>query len=204
MLAGGPSVRDLDLSLLRGFRVIAINRSGATWPDADALFWMDTTFENEHRALIENFAGMRVSNAPGPARWGIRRADAPRGHGDAAEPFCCERSKLFRRHTATSGAGNLAVHLGIRRIGLLGVDLDFGADGACHHHAPYAKHRGKSPEKWRETWDNHLRELTALAPVMRRIGVEVINCSLKSRLAAFPKREFAAVAAEWRKTSRAA
>jgi hypothetical protein len=51
IVAGGTSVQQLDLALLRGRRVIAVNSSYEVVPFADFLFFNDASWWETHRKL---------------------------------------------------------------------------------------------------------------------------------------------------------
>jgi hypothetical protein len=73
--------------------------------------------------------------------------------------------------TTVTGAVNLAVHLGVRGIILLGADGKARADGTTHHHAPHP---------WRmasNTWDRQRPDLSAAANDLKRLGIVCLNAS---------------------------
>jgi hypothetical protein len=105
----------------------------------------------------------------GPDRLGDRRGaqspGADAGEGEAA------------------GAINLAVHLGATRIVLLGADMRAAANGKTHHYA--------APHKWPVKpgcWAEQMRELKAMAEPLKRLKVDVVNCSPVSLIDWWPKR----------------
>src|SRR5262245_43560906 len=65
IVAGGPSVLDVNLELLRGRNVIAINSSVYAVPWAQFLFFGDYRWyaESENRIAVANFSGRVVTTS---------------------------------------------------------------------------------------------------------------------------------------------
>ena len=89
--------------------------------------------------------------------------------------------------TSTTGAINLAVHLGASRIVLMGVDGKLSADGTRHAHGlawPWPK--GAQPD----SFASQVQEFRRIAPSAKKLGVEIINANPESAVDAFPKKPF--------------
>ncbi|KQU77713.1 hypothetical protein ASD12_18100 [Mesorhizobium sp. Root102] len=181
VLAGGPSVLDLDLSLLKGRRVIAINSAHLAWPDADALFYADAGWWTDTGWKEPAFAGEIFTTSPvGGPKTVKRLVKIKPASGVSTDP-----GRVALDATSVSGAINIAIHRGVARIVLLGVDGCLGSDGRRHHHG------GLYPNPLRKGWfDRHRAELEGLARSIRALGVEVINCSPVSHVACWPKMSF--------------
>ncbi|TPN44875.1 methyltransferase domain-containing protein [Mesorhizobium sp. B1-1-7] len=180
VLAGGPSVLDLDLSLLKGRRVIAINSAHLTWPDADILFFADARWWSEIGSRERPFAGRIVTTSNGGPRDVLRLTKIDPAKGIANKP-----NQLALARTSVTGAVNLAVHLGCCRVVLLGVDGRFAEDGTRHHHGaayPWPLVKG--------SFDLHATEFAAVAPSLKRVGVEIINANPDSAISVWPKVSF--------------
>lgn len=188
VLAGGASVRDLDLSPLKGRRVVAINSAWKSWPDVDFLFfadgrwWRDGNFEG-----AAGFAGKIITTAAacyGPKNI-LRLGKVDPSNGLAKKPH-----QVAFSSSSVTGVINLLVHLGVARIVLLGVDGRLAGDGQKHHHGV------KYP--WAHVancFDRHVAEFLAVAPSIRAAGVEVINVNPDSAIDAWPKVPFQEVIA---------
>ncbi|MBZ9705379.1 methyltransferase domain-containing protein [Mesorhizobium sp. ESP7-2] len=184
VLAGGASVAKLDLSPLKGRRVIAVNSAVLAWPDADILFFADERWwsdpANGWAADIGAFAG-RVVTTSGKGPQGIIRLMKI----DPAKGIADQPSQLALARSSVTGAINLAVHLGCRRVVLLGVDGKNCGDGSRHHHGadyPWPFIKG--------SFDLHAAEFRAVAPSIARCGVEVINANPDSAIDVWPKQSF--------------
>jgi sugar phosphate isomerase/epimerase len=80
---------------------------------------------------------------------------------------------------------NLAVQFGARKIVLVGFDLNL--DQGVHWHGP---HPGRLNNPTRDSLARWARVLDAQAPLLERLGVEVVNASPASALTKFRKVPF--------------
>jgi len=191
VLAGGASVKNLDLSLLKGRRVIAINSAHLTYPDADILFFADQRWWTDVGSKEPAFGGRIVTTSNGGPRDVYRLQKIDPGKGLATKP-----TQVALSRTSVSGAIGILVHLGCARIVLLGVDGKVASDGERHHHG------GKYP--WpmvKACFDRHAAEFKAIAPSLAKLGVEVINVNPASAIDVWPKVPFEEVIAMLQRVS---
>ena len=190
-LGGGPSLTQADVDRLRGrARVIAINDAWrlATW--ADVLYGCDWRWWLKHRG-VPGFAGLKVSLS--------------NSHGhlvDYPEIRLLENTGVDGLEVRASGlrtgrnggyqAINLAVHLGARRILLLGYDMRAATDGRTHWFGDHADWPTR-PSVYATAMLPHF---AGLAAALRDAGVETINCTPGSVLTAFPMAEVETVLAD--------
>lgn len=149
-------------------------------PFADLLFFGDARwFDRNRDQVVDNFAGRIATCAKGVANSRIlylRRSPPP---GLAAEP-----DAVTLQWTSTTAAINLAVHLGVNRIVLLGVDGKVAQDGRTHHHAPH-------PWDLRNGWaDRQRADLASLVAPLAARKVEVLNASPGSAVPYWPSVSF--------------
>jgi hypothetical protein len=183
-LATGPSLTASDVDYCRGKAlVIAVNDAHRLAPWADVLYSGDRYWWQHHRG-VPSFTGCKV---------GIEHA-AGRHSRDVARLIPgLIWMRLTGHHgveTAADGlrscgynsggqAVNLAVHLGARRIVLLGYDM--GVTGAKRHffgdHPVGLSNQHNFPT-WRTAFATMREPMTAL-------GVAVVNCSRSTSLDAF-------------------
>lgn len=177
IVAGGPSLLDVDLECLVGRPVIAINKAYRLVPWAEFLFFNDGWFWNENRAEILKFPGQIVTP------W--TRAIHPRVHvmrrtgsrGIDGNPSC-----LRSGGTSVLGGSNLAAHLiGWGRIVLLGVDMKFAVNGRTHWH------EGHSVQAVPEQFPYMIRALESMKKPLKKMGIRVFNATEGSALDCFTK-----------------
>lgn len=193
IIAGGTSVLKQDLTRLVGRRVIALNSSYEIYPAADILFFGDRRWYYDHfkRPAFVAFQGRKATCcaadttrlAPGLLR--LKRATPTRdlNTGVYGPGFAHDCSTVVSNRTNLQGAMNMAAHLGVARIVLLGADMCRGEGGRSHHHAP---HQWQN-KPGNSTWDIQLPQLRLIAEPLRQLGIEVINTSPISRIDWWPK-----------------
>ena len=166
IVAGGPSVANQNLELLRGRKVIAINSSYERVPWADILIFGDNRWFREHRDKILTLSCRLVTVAATANDPKIMRLGKHKPPGMSSDP-----TRLTMRRTTLSAALNLAALMGCIKIVLLGADGKVGANGRAHHH---------SPHKWPQVegcWDVQAEELRTLVDPLKSQGIEVLNAS---------------------------
>lgn len=175
IIGGGPSIKDFDLSRLRGRgRVIAINNAG-TEPDrapwADVLFWADQRWYDWNADKVVNHVGKyKMSRKPNTdgrydvkwLRW-LPQTFAERP--DSVGGWC-----------GGSSAMNIACHFGARVQILLGFDMKPGNWHNLHLVPPIP---GQHKERF-------IPNIERFVPHLERRGVTVINTNPRSALRCFP------------------
>lgn len=202
IIATGPSARrEKSLAELRGrLRVIAIKEAAvdlAPWADVaygcDGAWWA-------YRRGLPGFRGVKVTweGSGAASRFAdvhaVRIPEAPRSKpGD--------RKYVDRILTAVPGvigsgnnsgfqALNLAVQFGAKRIVLIGFDL-----AGKHYYGRNEWPRAGNPDERRfDVWRSCFAEN---APVLKVLGVEVVNASQGSTLSCFRHMPLDQVIKEW-------
>lgn len=182
ILAGGPSAAAQPLKLLRERKVIAVNSGYRAFPIAQYLFFGDARWWEEElgkcAACIEIFGelgGRLITCATGisdPRPIKLRRVRPP--------PLSSDPGAVAMVKTSLAGAINLAVHLGVRAIVLVGADCKPADDGRTHHHAPHPW-----PQR-DDCYANWIAELESIAPDLAARNIVVANASPGSALACWP------------------
>ena len=90
---------------------------------------------------------------------------------------------LVEGHNSTSTNISVAVLRGVQRIVLLGIDLTPGPDGRRRSY-------DETPDNaaWRNRYDKQVRHLSAQSEAVLKRGIEVFNCSPRSKLECYPYR----------------
>lgn len=180
IVGGGPSHAAVDLDLLRGRRLIAVNSSCrrvcSIAAAEDLLYFSDNSWAERFLDLIGDWPGrVATCNRRAQAWLGpvVRRIDIL---------GLTERIGVIPDHVqASSGhiAACLAAVMGARRIVLIGFEAQI-VDGCSHGHADYTQQDILAyAERFQPGWQG-------LAPAFRRIGVEVLNATPGSAITCFP------------------
>lgn len=183
VVAGGPSLRGFDFTRLSGRRVIAVNDSCYSVPNADYLVFTDYRWWKKHaRRVRAEFRGQVVTLTPvRPDFENLLVLERQRSGGVSANP-----ARLAWLHTTLTSACNLAGLLGASRAGLLGADGSDASDGVSWHHAPHPSKWGRNPRRYR----HHASALRELAGPLAALGCTTYNLNPASTYDAFPKMTF--------------
>ncbi|HEX9768426.1 MAG TPA: hypothetical protein VGA50_04545 [Kiloniellales bacterium] len=176
LVGSGPSLTPVQACATCGrARVLAVNDSWRAVPWADLLYACDGKWWDAHQG-VPGFPGAKwTQDAGAAARWALRFVKSENPPGMSRDPAVVHQG-------GTSGyqALNLALHLGARRILLVGYDYSkghwFGDHPPPLNNTEFGE-RAKSFERAavdiREHWP----------------GVEVVNCTPGSAIDAFGRGE---------------
>lgn len=179
IIGGGPSLRGFDIDRLKGRRVIAVNQAYKLAPWIDVMFFGDCRWLASNAAALLHFAGLKVTTCEQhigkPGITVIKRLN--RISGISIDPG-------ILAWNLSSGACviNLAVHFGVKRIILLGYDMQV-VDGNHNWHDDYAKHNNPR----RNPYPRFMRNFPAIAEGLKRKNIECLNACPTSALDVFPK-----------------
>ena len=176
LIGGGPSLKGFEWNRLNGKKTIAINKALKFYPNADAVYWTDgrvyTWFEKE----INNFKGLKYTIRP---------------KAYSTEVNLLRRGKKFGLETANDrlahgnnsgyAAINLAIHLGAKRIILLGYDMGSTSEGS-HFHDGYPVN-ATSAKIYK---DQFLPGFDILKNEIKGKKIQIFNACPTSNLKAFP------------------
>ena len=187
VLASGPSMTVADAELVRRWRdgltrrVIVVNTTFRLAPWADVLYASDRQWWEMHAAEVERvFSGeMWTHDNPfhGKAWERARRIYVQRGLGLSRKPGI-----LISGGNSGYTAISMAYEFGARCIYLLGFDMKAGPAGEVHWHGahPYGLRQNPMFHGW-------LLRFPQLAQDLRKVGVEVVNCSRETALDCFAR-----------------
>ncbi len=176
IIGGGPSLLTQNLALLKGQNVIVINSSYQAFPEAQFIIFSDMRWWCHHLRLkpLQDFKGKIVAtsnSASGPQLLKMKRKSSP--------GLATERDSVMVKNTTLTGAINLAVHLGVGKIVLLGIDQKT-IDGRHWHHASHP---------WQPTancWVRQQMDLPKIAEDLQALNIPCVNASPDSALALWP------------------
>lgn len=176
ILAGGPSLQGFRADRLKGCgRVLVINQSYQLAPGADCLYFCDARWWKVHGSQVRNlFTGSYIVTLENQIE-GVKTLRNTGPIGLETDP-----GGLRTGSNSTYQAINLAVHFGIKRIVLLGVDMQV-VDGRTHWHEPYPWEG--TPEAFSKVLtQSMLPKFNTLVEPLQKAGVEVINATPGSAL----------------------
>lgn len=177
IIGGGPSLKDFNWNSLIGKRTIAINKAFYNYPNADILYWTDSRFYNWYKQDIDKFKGQKYTVTPVVSNISSDVKILKRG-----QKLGLEKNNDTLSHGNNSGyaALNLAYHLGVKRIILLGYDM--GMEGTkSHFHDGYPI----NPTSNQIYKSQFIPSLDSLAPLLKNSGIDVYNANKFSKLSAY-------------------
>jgi hypothetical protein len=192
ILASGPSMTREQCEAVRHFKTIAVNNQGidtmsgrelvpALAPWADLLYAADAKWWQQYGDRAYKFAGRKVTirGSQHPALWWLRQSHE--------RTFDERPNYLATGGNSSYQALHIAVHLGARRVILLGVDMK--NRGKLRHWFGSHPHKLDTQANF-AVW---LKGFARLAPVLKKRGVDVVNCSPDSALECFRKASLESV-----------
>lgn len=183
IIGGGPSLRGFDPESIHGLgRVIAVNNAYQLCPWCDILYFADAQWYEWHKEHLAPFTGRIVTGCVVPRIEGARHV--------RIHPF--PGLQKNRDEVAGNNSGyhamNLAYHLGVKKMILLGFDADVQKDGENLHSHWHAGHPdGVEPERRAEIMNRFARGFGHLALPLEQAGIEVVNASPNSRIDCWPR-----------------
>jgi len=178
ILGGGPSLRDVDINQLRGRRVIAVNNAYKLGDWIDVLFFGDRRWWHWHKDALLNFAGLKVTTCEHhldkPGIKVVKRRNSP--FGISTDPGI-----LIWNLSSGACAINLAFHFGVKRIVLLGFDMQKSGDKHNWHDDYGPRHSGFNP------YPRFMRRFSNIAADLKRYNVECLNATPDSAITVFPR-----------------
>lgn len=184
-LATGPSLTAADVHRCRGrATVIVVNDAHRLAPWADVLYSSDRYWWGFHQG-VPDFAGYKagIEVSPGRApRELLTRVPGIAIYRNAGPDGLENAPDGLRTCGANSGGAalNLAVHLGARRVLLLGYDMG-DVTGRGHFFGQHPE-----PIRGRHNFPTWRRAFQTMAAPLAAAGVEVLNCTRRTSLEAFP------------------
>ena len=214
IIGGGPSVtkqfnipvklvqqiRDKELSIhsfspymsfLHDKHVIGVNLALFLGDWLDIIFFGDYNFYLRHLYPLRDYPGIKVFGNPKGKNPEFQREGIKFLGRDMEHPHGLTKDNQKISWNSNSGAAsiNLAIHLGIKKIYLLGFDMFIDKHNQ-HWHNQY---RTEQIERERQNktiklpFSRHLKGFPLIAKQAKKWGIEIINVSPDSEINNFPK-----------------
>ncbi len=178
ILGGGPSLKNIDVSRLRGHRVIAVNNAYQLGDFIDVMFFGDCRWFHLHKKQLLSFAGLKLTTCEQHVKYpGIKVVRRKTNiNGLSNNP-----GLLAWNLSSGACAINVATLLGVKRIVLLGFDMQ-KIDG----HSNWHKDHGTSNNPKHNPYRKFMSRFAQIAKSLQSMNVECINATPGSALTEFP------------------
>lgn len=178
IIASGPSLthEQVDCAEQSGAAIIVINNNWQICLGADVLYACDARWWQFYGG-VPMFRGVKYS---------LEYSGYPdvfQLHNSGSDGIDLDWPNIKTGCNGGYQAINLAVHFGCRRIILIGYDMQH-TGGKSHWHGdhPQGLNNAQRVESWIPFYDD-------LAVELKKIGVEVINCTIETALKCFPRAD---------------
>lgn len=170
------------MEMLHDRHIIAVNAAYKIGNWIDMMFFGDVSFYKDFHRDMYNFRRLKVTCASNQFRRKPNIKTLRKITGQLRLGLTMERDAVCWNVNSGAAAINLAVHTGVKRIFLLGFDMD--CEASDYHWHQFYKHQGVEPP-----YETHLRPFPHIARKAEEIGVEIVNVNPESKIEAFPKVE---------------
>lgn len=181
VMGSGPSLTQADVDVVRAHAdaVIAVNDSYKLAPDATILYAGDTHWWGWHKGVqgIHVVGNVKYPAFTGSIKYALGKTpyrDVQVLRRGRQEGLSLEPTTVALGLNSVYQSINVAVHLGATRVILLGVDMRGG-----HFF-------GNHPNNSVPPFALCLQRFETLVAPLKAAGVEVVNCTRKTALKAFP------------------
>ena len=179
LIGGGPSLANLteeEFSIIKKRRMIVVNNSYQLFPESEFLFFMDHQWYKEHEVKLASYHGIKVSIANQLKDRSIVK-HLIRG---SKTMLSLDPTIVNNGNCSGYGALNLAFHLGVHRIILVGFDMRI-VDSQHNYHTDH-KRKMKDDIYQRE----YIPNFETIKEPMQKEGVTIFNATPESALKCFP------------------
>jgi len=176
IIGGGPSLFDLDLSLIMDKNIIGVNDAYLLGEWVDVCIFGDMAWYEKHKGPLLDYNGLKVScNDKTLGVQGINTLQRKR------KTVTTIPGTIGWYNNTGLAAINLATILGCKKIVLLGFDMCFkGGESNWHPNI-----RDQRPERY----NDFLSAFDRCKWMYEQLGVEILNATPDSKLNTFPQVE---------------
>lgn len=155
---------------------------------SDKSFWLANSriTKPNGKYFLDDFHNLKVTAADLPRDYRPWQRNIKRMRRDERAGITPERDMLRWNRNAGGGAINLAAHFGVKRILLLGFDMQPDKRGVTHWHAGLPNYQRPTQES---SFKKFLMHFPHIARDAKNMGIEILNVSENgsSKLDHFPK-----------------
>jgi len=177
------------LSSLHSRHVIGVNMAYRLGDWVEVVVFGDRGFYLKNRRDMARYPGVKIGCHPSFDKPLFQQEGVKTVPRDKRKPSGISSRNGYVSWNNNSGAVaiNIAIHFGVKRIYLLGFDMDV-LDGNQHWHNLYGKNKSRKNGKPRKLpFTRHKKGFSTIKKDADNLGVEIINCSPSSTIQEFKK-----------------
>jgi len=180
------------LATIHGKHIIAINTAFKLGNWVDLVFFGDNGWFQKNREDLIDFLNLKVAchahfSKNDYVEERVKYIEKDRNHAKGISPRV---NKVSWNHNSGAAAISLAVHLGCKKIILVGFDMKLDDKKEQHWHNQYRPKgffNGNSEKGSVKTFNRHLQGFPVILKEAEKLGVEIINASPDSAIECFKK-----------------
>ena len=185
VIAGGPTVANQDLSLLKGKKIICINNAYKLIENPTALYWADENWASQH---LDNLMAHKCQHRF-HSKFHISKQVIDKDIKGVGKCTLLKRTAEYGidsnvNHVCGNNGGaqvlNLLLNMRVREIVLLGYDMKL-ISSKSHWHG------GQGLPIRPSVYFNFIASIESMVPFLERAKVNVVNTSPNSDLNCFTK-----------------
>ncbi|MHA2067164.1 MAG: hypothetical protein ACXABY_22580 [Candidatus Thorarchaeota archaeon] len=192
IIGGGPSLTLEQIDYVRGkAKLIAINNSYMVCPDCDLFYFCDCRWYQWHknRPEFKKFISREdlIIVTLDNLKWIPENFKSVMNRGRTG--LCHYKDGVHTGSNSGFQCINLCYHLGVKKIILLGIDMQY-VDGKSHWHGSHTDETGKKMVTvgLKSYEVNMIPKFETLVEPLKEVGIEVFNCSPTSALKCFDNK----------------
>ena len=168
------------MGFLHDKHVIGVNMAYTVGDWVDIVIFGDINFRESNKEKLLAHPALKVSVTPDkdPFFHHLRRS------GKRSIGLTTNTEEVCWNLSTGAAAINLAIHLGVKEIFLLGFDMTTDGNGNQHWHKYYPQ---RDPKALERVFAPQIRPFLRIAEEVARLGVNIINCSPDSGIPYFRK-----------------
>ena len=180
ILGGSPCLVDENLDLIHNEKVIGTNDAYLLGDWVDACWFSDNRWWgwNKKKEEFLAFKGLKICCCPELAGIPEERGGIKVLHRGKPEGLEERNNYASWNHNTGLSAINLAVHLGVKQVFLLGFAMEEDKERGHNWHDNHE-------QKTHSPADPYVKFMECIPYIQRdadRIGVKIINCTMRSRI----------------------
>ena len=177
------------LSAIHDKHVIGVNAAFLIGNWIDMVFFGDGSFYFDNKKALCAYPKIKVTCNPNlPKKKGVYNVKYLQKQGNHPNGITEQPGTVAWNLNSGAASISLAAQLGVKKIYLLGFDMQVGEKGNQHFHSHYKSGKidaAKNPRKL--PFNRHLQCFPIIARDAKRLGIEIINVNPDSKITAFKR-----------------